>query len=75
MMTVFKQVFTEEYHDLVEETKVASGDAGFHLDKSMQDIGGALDHLSMVIWADKDIFTRLTEAFEYLTQNNASLTA
>ena len=26
----FKAIFAEEYHDLVEETKAATGDAGFH---------------------------------------------
>ena len=44
---IFKQVFAEEYYDRVKETKVASGDASFHLANAMQYIGGALDHLTM----------------------------
>ena len=32
----FKQVFAEEYHDLVEEKKVTSGGAGFHSANAMQ---------------------------------------
>ena len=47
MWKIFKQVFAEEYHDLIEETKVDSGDEGIHSDKAMQDIGGAIDHLAM----------------------------
>ena len=33
---IFKQVFADEYHDLVEETKVTSGVAGFHLENVME---------------------------------------
>ena len=33
---IFKQVFVEEYHDMVEETKVTNGDSGFHSANAMQ---------------------------------------
>ena len=33
---IFKQVFVEEYHDLVEETKVTSGDSGSHSANAIQ---------------------------------------
>ena len=36
----FKKVFTEEYHNLVEETKVTNEDSGFHSANAMQEIGG-----------------------------------
>ena len=36
----FKIIFAEEYNDLVEETKVTTGYAGFHLANAMEDIGG-----------------------------------
>ena len=75
MWTIFIQVFAEEYHDLVEETKVTSGETRFYLANAMQEIGGALEHLAIVSVADKDAFTRLSEAVEALTQNNVSLTA
>ena len=39
---VFKQVFIEEYHDLVKEKKVTSGYSGFNMANSMQGIGGSL---------------------------------
>ena len=67
-------MFAEEYHDLVEETKVTSGDAGFHSENAMQEIGGALDHLTLEADTNKDIVIKLTEAIEALTRNNASLT-
>ena len=70
----FKQVFAEEYHKLVEETKVTRGDAGFQSTDAMQEIGGALEHLAMEAVAEKDIVTKLTEAVKTLTRNNASLT-
>ena len=70
----FKQVFAEEYHKLVEETKVTRGDAGFQSTDAMQEIGGALDHLYMVEVKKKDILTKLGEAVEALTRNNAYLT-
>ena len=75
MWTVFKQVFAEEYHNLVEETKVTSEDAGFNLDNAMQEIGVLLENLNMVAVADNDTVTKLSEAVEALMQNNASLTA
>ena len=71
---IFKQVLAKDYHDLLEETKVASGEAGFHLSNEIQDIGEALDHLAMVEMANKDIVSRLTEAVKVLTRINASLT-
>ena len=43
----FKMIFAEEYHDLVEETKVTTGKTGFHSANVMQEIGGALEHLAM----------------------------
>ena len=75
MWTVFKQVFAEEYHNLVEETKVTSEDAGFNLDNEMQEIGVLLENLNMVAVADNDTVTKLSEAVEALMHNNASLTA
>ena len=69
----FKQVFVEEYHDLVEETKVTNGDASFQSASPMQDIRGALEHLTMAVVADKDIVTKMKEAVETLTRNDASL--
>ena len=35
-----------------------------------QDIVGTLDHLAMTAISEKDVASRLTEAFEALTQNN-----
>ena len=70
----FKQVFAEEYHYLVKETKVTSGDAGFHSANEMQEIGGALEHLSIAAVSNKYIVTKLTEAVEALTRKNAPLT-
>ena len=55
-------MFVKEYHDLVEKTKVTSGDSGFHSEKSMQEIAGALDHLALAEEADNDIITKITEA-------------
>ena len=43
----FKMIFAEEYHDLVEETKVTTGKTVFHSANVMQEIGGALEHLAM----------------------------
>ena len=40
----------------------------------MQDIGGSLKHIAMVVGANRDIFTKLTEAVDQLAKNNASLT-
>ena len=56
----FKQVFTEEYHGLVDETKVTNRDTGFHSANTMQEIGGALENLAMAAVADKDIVTNMT---------------
>ena len=70
----FKQVFVDEYHELVEKTKVTSKDAGFHSTNKMQDIGDALGHLAMSAMADKIIVTNTTKAVEAITRNNASLT-
>ena len=39
----------------------------------MQNIGGELYHIALVPEADKGIITKLTEAVEELTRNNASL--
>ena len=39
---IFKQVFTEEYHDLVEETNVTNLYPVFRSANVMQDIGGCL---------------------------------
>ena len=66
-----KQVFAEEYYDLVEETKVTNGDAGFHSANATKEIGGAL---AMAAVPDKDIVTNLTEAVDTLTRKNAYLT-
>ena len=52
-------MFAEEYHDLVEETKFMSGDFVFHSENVMQEIGGALEYLSMDAEADKEIITNL----------------
>ena len=73
--TNFKQVFAEEYHELVEETKVTSGDDRFYLANDIQDIGRALEHLSMASVEDKYIVTNITKAAKLLTRKNASLTA
>ena len=70
----FKQVFAEKYCDLVKETTFTSRDARFHSANSMQYIGEAINHIAMTAVADKDIVTKLTEAVEVLTRNNASLT-
>ena len=67
-------MFAEEYHDLVEDTKVTTGYSIFHSANAIQDIGGALEHLSVASGSDREIFTKLTEAVEKLTKNNASLT-
>ena len=64
----------EEYHDLVEETKVSNGDYSLHSANEMQDTGGALEHLSMAARAGKEIITNLTEVVETLPIKNASLT-
>ena len=66
-------MFIEQYHDLVEETKVTSRDFGFHSSKVMQDILGVTKHLVMAAVADKDILMKLTEAVKSLTLNNVSL--
>ena len=66
-------MFAEEYHDLVEETKVNSRVAGFHYANAMQEIGGALEHISMAAGSDRGIVTNLTEVVEQLTKNNAPL--
>ena len=55
-------MFIEQYHDLVEGTKVTSRDLGFHSSKVMQDILGGPKHLAMAEVADKDILMKLTEA-------------
>ena len=70
----FKQVLAEEYHDLVEETKVTNRDSGFHSANAIQRIGGALEHLAMVAVDDKDIATNLKEEVDTLTRNNTYLT-
>ena len=70
----FKQVFAEEYHDIMEETKANNGDAGFHSAKAMQDIRGALEHLAIAAGANKDIVPNMTEEVEQQIINNASLT-
>ena len=70
----FKTIFAEEYHDLVEDTKVTIGDSGFHLDNKIQEIGGALEQLAMAAGAYKNIVTKLTEGVEKLKKNNKSLT-
>ena len=72
--TIFKQVFAEEYHNLLEETKVASEDSGFNSENSMQDIGGAPKHLVLAVEANKEISTNLTEAVKALTRKNTLLT-
>ena len=64
----FKQVFTDEYNDLVEEIKVTNGDAGFHSANGIQEIRGALDHLAMAEVANKNIVTKLKEAVETPTR-------
>ena len=74
-MRQHKKIFAEKYHDLLEETKVTTGDASFHSDNAMQDIrGGALEHLAMAAGDEKDIVTKLTDVMEQLTKNNAPLT-
>ena len=65
---------TEEYHNLVEKTKVTSGESGFYSENAIQEIGGALEKIALVTVADKDIFMKLTEAVKALTCNNEPLT-
>ena len=60
-------MFIEQYHDLVEETKVTSRDFGFHSSDVMHEIVGVLKHLAMTSVADKDILMKLTEAVKSLT--------
>ena len=48
----------------MEDTKVTHRDSGFHSANAMQEIGGALEHLSMVVGTNKEIVTKLTEAVE-----------
>ena len=68
-------MFAEEYHDLVEDTKVTNGDAGFHLANTMQEIGGGdLSTSLLAAGAERDIVTKLKDAVEKLTKSNASLT-
>ena len=62
------QVFAEYYHNLVKETKVTSGYSGFHSANAMQEIFRALEHLALMVAADKDMVTRITEAVEALTK-------
>ena len=71
----FKIIFAEKCHDLVEDTKVATGDAVFHSANVIQEIKGALEHLALAAGSDKDIVTKLTEAVDQLTKNNAALTS
>ena len=70
----FKHVFAEEYHGMLEETKVTNGGAGFHSANSMQEIGGELEHLAMAANSYKDVFTKLAEAVETIKINKLSLT-
>ena len=65
---IFKIIFAEEYHDLIEETKVTTGDAVSHSANAMQDIGGALEDLSMAEGTNQDIVAKLTEAVEQPTK-------
>ena len=41
----------------------------------MQEIGGAIENLTLAAVTDKYVVTRLTEAVRLLTRNNTSLTA
>ena len=75
MWAIFKIIFLEEYYDLVEETKVTTGESFFHSSNVMHKIGGALEHLAMASGDDKDIFSKLNEAVDQLTNTNESLTA
>ena len=59
MWSIFKRVFAEEYRDLVEDTKVANRDSGSHSTNVMQEIGGALKHLSMAAGEYKDIVANI----------------
>ena len=70
----FKTIFAEEYHELVEETNVNTGDASFHLANAIKEIWVAIKHLSMAADDNKDIVTKLIEAVEQLKNNNVSLT-
>ena len=67
-------MFAEEYHNLVEETKVTIRNSGFHSENVVQEIGGTLEHLILEAEVDKDIFMKLTEAVKALTCNNEPLT-
>ena len=57
----------------MEETKVASRDAGFHSANAMQDIVGALEQFAMEEVNNNDIFTKLIGAVKAPTRNNATL--
>ena len=59
----------------MEDTKVTTGDAGFHLANAMKEIVEALEHIAMAARSDKEIFTKLTEAVEQLTKNNLEITS
>ena len=67
-------MFAEEYHNLVEETKVTIRNSGFHSENVVQEIGGTLEHLILEAEVNKDIFMKLTDVFKALRRNNASLT-
>ena len=43
----------------MEETKVTTGDAGFHCENTMQKIGGELKHLAMAKEVDRYIVTKM----------------
>ena len=60
----FKNLFVEEYHDLVEDNKVNTGDSIFHSAKDMQEIGRALEHLTMSEGANRDIVIKLKKAVD-----------
>ena len=49
----FLKVLLGKYHNLVEETKVITREAGFHSTNSMQEIGGALEHLAIAAGANR----------------------
>ena len=54
---IFKQLFDEEYRELIEETKVTNVDDRLHSANTIQDIGGALEHLALTEIADEDVVT------------------
>ena len=71
---LFKNFFTEEYHDLKEQNKVNNNQANFHSANSVVNISTALDNLAMAATNDRDIVAQLTQTNQQLTATNKLLT-